>query len=74
MRTLTLASIVALLLFAACSQDQTNQMNGPGNVVYYGTNNVANGAANTFRGNSNVADGSLNDFHGDTNHANGLAN
>lgn len=35
-------------------------MNGPGNVVYEGTGNVANGKDNKFLGYNNTADGNSN--------------
>lgn len=53
MRILRLA-IAFLLASQAYTQDQsTNHMNGPGNVVVYGTGNVADGRDNTFRGDDN---------------------
>jgi hypothetical protein len=72
----TLHILIALLVILHVNADDqsTNQMNGPGNVVYSGTGNVANGRDNTFNGNDNVANGNLNNFNGNTNQATGLAN
>lgn len=74
MQKLHLLMALLVVLVMSAEDQSTNQMNGPGNVVYYGTGNIANGRDNTFRGNDNVADGNRNDFRGDTNHAKGLAN
>ncbi len=66
--------LLLLISYAVNSSDPTNQMNGPGNIVYSGVGNKANGANNSFRGDNNTANGDLNDFTGNKNKATGIAN
>jgi hypothetical protein len=72
MKDQVLFSVLALLLVASLAED--NQMNGPGNTVFSGTGNVANGQDNTFRGNNNQANGNANAFVGDSNAVQGSVN
>jgi len=66
--------ISTLFLIAVVATDESNQMNGPGNLVISGTGNVANGRDNTFDGSNNQADGNSNNFKGDLNNASGNSN
>lgn len=70
----TLTLLLALFLMATVMAEDTNQMNGPGNVVISGASNLANGRDNTFDGSHNRADGNSNSFKGDHNRAEGDSN
>ena len=51
-----------------------NKLDGPGNVVLEGVDNIANGRDNIFNGYRNDADGDNNNFKGDDNTVRGNHN
>ena len=71
---ITIVLSLSMILVAHCKIQPQNYMNGPGNVVYEGTGNIANGRDNIFWGNDNQALGIMNSFRGNNNQATGTAN
>lgn len=88
MKSNILKLTIIALVFMITLGDDTNQLYGPGNLVVFGTGNVAQGQdntfsgynnlavgdQNTFTGNYNIVQGKVNDVSGDTNQIGGYVN